>query len=187
MITLFSVFSTTFAVAVVLCHDASLTTELPSSIYLLGAVCIFIYQTLDALDGKQARRLKAGTPLGQLFDHGCDSFSATGFVVLLLINLRVESLALNLLVYTGTISTIYMSNFCEYYTGVMHTALNGFGVTEVQFTQIGLLLFSGLGFGWVFQTPIGSLRSLSRRLEALGTARRCYRVPVDLWLSDILP
>ncbi|XP_026192112.1 uncharacterized protein LOC113147075 [Cyclospora cayetanensis] len=39
------------------------------------AVVSFIPMTLDAVDGKQARRTNTSTPLGQLFDHGCDSFS----------------------------------------------------------------------------------------------------------------
>lgn len=42
---------------------------------LLCAAGIFIYQTLDAIDGKQARRTGSSTPLGELFDHGCDSIS----------------------------------------------------------------------------------------------------------------
>jgi phosphatidylglycerophosphate synthase len=36
---------------------------------------LFIYQTLDAIDGKQARRTKSNSPLGELFDHGCDGVS----------------------------------------------------------------------------------------------------------------
>ena len=36
---------------------------------------LFIYQSLDAIDGKQARRTNSSTPLGELFDHGCDSLS----------------------------------------------------------------------------------------------------------------
>ena len=36
---------------------------------------LFIYQTLDAIDGKQARRTNSSNPLGELFDHGCDSVS----------------------------------------------------------------------------------------------------------------
>jgi len=36
---------------------------------------------LDAMDGKQARRTKSSSPLGQLFDHGCDSFSLNFFVL----------------------------------------------------------------------------------------------------------
>jgi len=39
------------------------------------ALGLFIYQTLDAIDGKQARRTKTASPLGELFDHGCDSLS----------------------------------------------------------------------------------------------------------------
>ena len=39
------------------------------------ALGLFIYQTLDAIDGKQARRTKTSSPLGELFDHGCDSLS----------------------------------------------------------------------------------------------------------------
>ena len=34
-----------------------------------------MYQTLDAIDGKQARRTNSSSPLGELFDHGCDSLS----------------------------------------------------------------------------------------------------------------
>ena len=36
---------------------------------------LFIYQTLDAIDGKQARRTGNSNALGELFDHGCDSLS----------------------------------------------------------------------------------------------------------------
>lgn len=40
-----------------------------------------MYQSLDAIDGKQARRTGSANPLGELFDHGCDSIS-TVFVAL---------------------------------------------------------------------------------------------------------
>jgi hypothetical protein len=42
---------------------------------LLCGIGLFIYQSLDAIDGKQARRTGSSTPLGELFDHGCDSVS----------------------------------------------------------------------------------------------------------------
>ena len=38
-----------------------------------------MYQSLDAIDGKQARRTNTNTPLGELFDHGCDSLSTGEF------------------------------------------------------------------------------------------------------------
>ena len=36
---------------------------------------------MDAIDGKQARRTGTACPLGELFDHGCDSLS-TVFVTI---------------------------------------------------------------------------------------------------------
>lgn len=38
-------------------------------LYSFG-VGLFAYQSLDAIDGKQARRTGASGPLGELFDHG---------------------------------------------------------------------------------------------------------------------
>lgn len=54
---------------------------MPAWVHVLCAVCLFAYQTLDALDGKQARRTGSSSPLGELFDHGCDAVS-TVFVIL---------------------------------------------------------------------------------------------------------
>lgn len=48
----------------------TLSDELPAWVLLYNAVALFLYQTLDAIDGKQARRTESSSPLGQLFDHG---------------------------------------------------------------------------------------------------------------------
>lgn len=40
------------------------------------AVTYTIYSTLDNCDGKQARRTKSGSPMGMMFDHGLDAFTA---------------------------------------------------------------------------------------------------------------
>ncbi len=53
--------------------------QAPLWAYLLCAVGLFIYQSLDAIDGKQARRTNSSSPLGELFDHGCDSLSTGQF------------------------------------------------------------------------------------------------------------
>ena len=47
----------------------------PAWVCALSTYCLFMYQTMDAMDGKQARRTGSSSPLGQLFDHGCDAFS----------------------------------------------------------------------------------------------------------------
>lgn len=42
----------------------------PSWVYFLSGLAVLMYLHLDCLDGKQARRTKSSSPLGQLFDHG---------------------------------------------------------------------------------------------------------------------
>jgi len=48
----------------------------PQWLSLLGGISIFVYQTLDNMDGKQARKTKSSSALGMLFDHGCDAVNA---------------------------------------------------------------------------------------------------------------
>jgi ethanolaminephosphotransferase len=47
----------------------------PRSIFLLNGCSMLIYQTLDNMDGKQARKTGTSSPLGLLFDHGCDALN----------------------------------------------------------------------------------------------------------------
>ncbi|XP_023343041.1 ethanolaminephosphotransferase 1 isoform X2 [Eurytemora carolleeae] len=54
-------------------------TEIPGYIWISVAILLFLSHTLDGIDGKQARRTGSSTPLGELFDHGLDSW-ATIFI-----------------------------------------------------------------------------------------------------------
>ncbi|CAK1601175.1 unnamed protein product [Parnassius mnemosyne] len=49
---------------------------IPSWVWAIAAVNLFVAYTLDGIDGKQARRTGTSGPLGELFDHGLDSYSA---------------------------------------------------------------------------------------------------------------
>ena len=42
----------------------------------LQAWCYFVYRMLDEMDGKQARATQNSSPMGLIFDHGCDSFTS---------------------------------------------------------------------------------------------------------------
>ena len=50
--------------------------EIPRWVFFLNGSCMLIYQTLDNMDGKQARRTGSSSPLGMLFDHGCDAINS---------------------------------------------------------------------------------------------------------------
>ena len=56
-------------------YSPNLIETAPSWVYFLCVITLFLYQTLDALDGKQARRTGSSSPLGELFDHGCDALT----------------------------------------------------------------------------------------------------------------
>lgn len=60
-------------IVAVWCPD--LATPLPSAVYLVFTACVWTYSTFDNVDGKQARRTGTSSPLGELFDHGCDSLN----------------------------------------------------------------------------------------------------------------
>ena len=56
-------------------------------------ICLlFAYQTLDALDGKQARKIKNSSPLGELFDHVCDSLSVVFIILIVCWTYEVKNL-----------------------------------------------------------------------------------------------
>ncbi|OIW24060.1 CDP-alcohol phosphatidyltransferase [Coniochaeta ligniaria NRRL 30616] len=49
----------------------------PTWLYYSFALGLFMYQTMDNIDGKQARRTGTSSGLGELFDHGIDSLNCT--------------------------------------------------------------------------------------------------------------
>ncbi|XP_047346757.1 cholinephosphotransferase 1 isoform X8 [Vespa velutina] len=128
--------------------------EAPRWACFLCALGLFIYQSLDAIDGKQARRTGTSTPLGELFDHGCDSIS-TVFVAL------SACIAVQLGYYP---TWMFFQCFCAmtlFYCAHWQTYVSGslrFGkvdVTEAQFTIIGIHLVSAI-FGpkiWMMELP----------------------------------
>jgi len=49
--------------------------SVPQWVWIAAALCMFWAHQLDGCDGKQARRTKTSSPLGELFDHGLDSWA----------------------------------------------------------------------------------------------------------------
>ncbi|XP_014612034.1 PREDICTED: cholinephosphotransferase 1 isoform X2 [Polistes canadensis] len=142
--------------------------EAPRWACFLCALGLFIYQSLDAIDGKQARRTGTSTPLGELFDHGCDSIS-TVFVAL------SACIAVQLGYYP---TWMFFQCFCAmtlFYCAHWQTYVSGslrFGkvdVTEAQFTIIGIHLISAI-FGpriWMMEIPMLGLGTLSCYMAAI--------------------
>jgi ethanolaminephosphotransferase len=51
-------------------YSPRLDSPAPAWVYMCHGILLFLYQTFDAVDGKQARRTNSSSPLGELFDHG---------------------------------------------------------------------------------------------------------------------
>ncbi|XP_068801131.1 cholinephosphotransferase 1 isoform X2 [Struthio camelus] len=133
----------------------SATEQAPFWAYLLGALGLFIYQSLDAIDGKQARRTNSSSPLGELFDHGCDSIS-TVFVVLgscIAIRLGTNPDWLFFCCFVG-LFMFYSAHWQTYVSGMLK--FGKLDVTEVQLAITMLLLISACGGTavWDYKVPL---------------------------------
>ena len=64
LVTLIGLFFNLTSFFLYLAYDLSLSKQLPPYFYVWTAICLFVYQTLDAIDGKQARRTGTSSPLG---------------------------------------------------------------------------------------------------------------------------
>jgi ethanolaminephosphotransferase len=83
VITLTGLVATSTTAILALYYNPNLSVQCPPWLYLMSAISIFFYQTLDNMDGKQARRTNSSTALGMLFDHTCDVFNAVVISILM--------------------------------------------------------------------------------------------------------
>lgn len=137
-VTLLGLIASIIAFSSTLILDPQLQGTGPRWLYLLNGCCIFIYQTLDNMDGKQARRTGSTSALGMLFDHGCDALN-TGLMIVAMSSVVASgwTTRLFLCIFSGFVP-FYFQTWEEYYVGSM--VLPPFnGPTE------GLLIAAGMG------------------------------------------
>lgn len=89
-----------------------LESRIPVWSQILNGISLFIYQTLDNLDGRQARRTGTSSPLGQFFDHGCDAI--TGVFIMIQV-----------------ITTLYLGNTLESFIFIYLMGI-GFALTSYE-------------------------------------------------------
>lgn len=133
--------------------------DMPPWLLLLGALSIFIYQTLDACDGKQARRTQSQSQLGELFDHGCDSLSTIFIALIVAITCKLGS-SPTLLFFQCcfAICLFYTAHWQTYVSG--HLRFGKFDVTEIQFSIMFMLIATAILGGqiWHIIIPIFNLQ-----------------------------
>jgi ethanolaminephosphotransferase len=115
----------------------------PYWVLIVNGFCTWAYYTLDCMDGKQARRTGTSSPLGQLFDHGCDCVCNIAHIssVMAVLNLGPTTIAIGGQVILQF--SFFTAQWQEYHTHELPHKFGELGVTEVNH---GTALFS-LVFG----------------------------------------
>nr|CRZ22099.1 BMA-CEPT-1 [Brugia malayi] len=150
VITMSGFFINLVTVLILACFSYDAKVAASSWAYFQAALGVFLYQTLDATDGKQARRTGSSSPLGELLDHGCDAMSQ----VLVTLNVCYAMLLgqeryMVLFVTVLSVVLFYCAHWSTYCTGRLKFAK--FDVTEAQMTILVVLLMTSI-FGTGFWT-----------------------------------
>ncbi|CAD8205777.1 unnamed protein product [Paramecium octaurelia] len=100
---------------------------LPQWASLYITLTIFIYQTLDNADGKQARRTQQSTALGMLMDHGSDCTAAWITGQLYLSAFKIAFTPFSMLTAIGVgFGGFFFGVYCQQHTGVFQLGvING--------------------------------------------------------------
>lgn len=153
---------------------------MPRWVFALNALCAWLYNTLDSIDGKQARRTSSSSPLGQLFDHGCDGLAACLLLTFpLMVACGLLGTSLGWLYFGCLVLTFIAAQWEESVTHEMRTAVNGiFGVTEGNYFIIGVHVAALVGGHALLTSPLVFGLSIGQ-LIAVGFAGITVRAVGD--------
>ncbi|EJD53207.1 Choline/ethanolaminephosphotransferase [Auricularia subglabra TFB-10046 SS5] len=135
-----------FVIANVVCqyiYDPQLLGTAPSWVYLTHALGLFLYQTFDNVDGRQARRTGSSSALGHAFDHTIDSLNCGLGGLLQAASMGLGSTKRGAIIALIGCWPMWFSTWEEYHT---HTLYLGYinGPTEGLLIAVGVHLVSGL-------------------------------------------
>ncbi|ETN67572.1 ethanolaminephosphotransferase [Anopheles darlingi] len=134
-------------------HSPNGREEPPRWASALCAAGLFIYQSLDAIDGKQARRTNSSSPLGELFDHGCDSISTVFVALSACISVQLGFYPRWMFFQCFCAMTLfYCAHWQTYVSGTLR--FGKIDVTEAQCTIIGIHLISAIFGPSIWMTKI---------------------------------
>ncbi|KAF2662862.1 ethanolaminephosphotransferase 1 [Lophiostoma macrostomum CBS 122681] len=178
LVTLLGFFFILGNVALLEVYVPDLVGPAPSWVYFSFAAGLWMYSTMDNVDGKQARRTGTSSPLGELFDHGIDSLNCT--LASLLETAAVGYGASKTGAFTALVPVLpmFFSTWETYHT---HTLYLGYfnGPTEGLILACTIMILSGIYGPEIWSTPLIKLLPSYEEYLGLITFR-------DLWVPIIL-
>ncbi|XP_050300421.1 choline/ethanolaminephosphotransferase 1 isoform X5 [Anthonomus grandis grandis] len=154
LLTIMGLIVNIFTALVLVSFSPDAKEEPPRWTCALCAIGLFIYQSLDAIDGKQARRTGSANPLGELFDHGCDSLSTVFVAVSACTAVQLGNYPAWMFFQCFCAMTLfYCAHWQTYVSGTLR--FGKVDVTEAQITIMTILLVSAI-FGpsiWSIKIP----------------------------------
>lgn len=142
-----------------------------------------MYQTMDNLDGKQARRTRTSSGLGELFDHGIDSLNCT-------LGSLLETAAMGLGtsrsgVFTALVPCLpmFFSTWETYHTHTLYLGTFN-GPTEGILIACAVMVISGLYGPGIWTEPIVNIFG-EKNLFGLGSLLGDHSIR-DFWIIIIL-
>eukprot|EP01013_Petalomonas_cantuscygni_P025572 TRINITY_DN4757_c0_g1_i1.p1 TRINITY_DN4757_c0_g1~~TRINITY_DN4757_c0_g1_i1.p1 ORF type:complete len:421 (-),score=87.85 TRINITY_DN4757_c0_g1_i1:80-1342(-) len=131
-------------------------TDLPRLNLFLAGVLVFTYQTLDNTDGRQARRTKSSSPLGDLIDHGVDSLCLTLGAVQFVATLALGRGFLLLTAVAVAQTTFFCATWEQYFVGALNLPMIN-GAMEGLLSISLLHLVAGVCGQALYQPYVGHL------------------------------
>lgn len=131
--------------------------DTPRWVFALNAVATIVYVNLDCIDGKQARRTRSSSPLGQLFDHGCDALSVHLLVGNVQVALGAPCSTLAAFLQFLMFVTWMLAHWEEYHTGFLMYGNGLCGVLEGNYALAIMSIISAVFGAAVWDTPVTSL------------------------------
>jgi ethanolaminephosphotransferase len=149
-ITLVGLLAQVVAFVVLLWHVPTMTELPPAWTGALAGAALFVYTTLDNVDGKQARRVGASSPLGLLFDHGCDAINSGFFgpvIMMMVMGSRADGWR-HLLSWLLATVPFFFTTWEEYWTHEFHLPLVNGPNEGLAILATGYAVTAWLGPAW---------------------------------------
>ncbi|KAF4320629.1 hypothetical protein BBO99_00004803 [Phytophthora kernoviae] len=104
---------------IMLWYAPNMVEEAPRWVYANAGFSLLFYQILDVADGKQARKTGNSSPLGLLFDHGCDALNVVVSACTFASTIMLGPTYWSLLIFLAPAMVFFMATWEEYYTGTL--------------------------------------------------------------------